>query len=454
VAEALKFLSTQSGLRLIGWKTITNAMFYLSEVSSFHDQEAVLAALRKVKALLPAESTRLKDILTPPDLESAVIGSDALKVSILSADYRLSLSPSNDDASAWHDIGMGLHAWSIQGNASDALAAFITKCLAEAVQREPASAGYWTALGSAYITSNPRSAQHCFIKALDIDNKNAEPWCDLGLLYLYHEDIDLAREAFQRAQVLDPDCALAWVGQALIAAGEGDVKGEMALLSHAAGLDRPVSEGDYTLSLRVFTEINRQILPRTKVVDHLLPIFFLLNRFCGRQPDNAAGLHLFALVCERLGHKDFAKELVNRGMRILERVYEEKEDPVVERQFMIANATLARLLLATGEPEDSMITFETVLGLLQEEDALKGVLETQAKLGIGMGQAVLRDLQEAILSLQYAQGVAPEDEKLRAHCSILLAQTLWSTRNAEYCEMAKEELLKLCVPSLVPVPGD
>lgn len=445
ITEALKFLSTQSGLRSIGWKIVTDATYHLSEVSSFHNEEAVLASLKQVQASLPPESARLKDILTPPALESPVIGTDALKLSILSADYRLSLSPSNNDTSAWHDIGMGLHAWSIRGNPSDALCSFITKCLTEAVQREPSSAAYWSALGVAYFKTNPRSAQHCFIKALEIDNKNAAPWCDLGLLYLYHDDMQLAREAFQRGQVLDPDCALAWVGQALIAGGEGDAKGEMALLSHAAGLDRPIPDADYNLSLRVFTEINRQTLARTKAVDHLLPIFFLLNRYCARRPDDAAGLHLFALVCERLGHKDFAKDLVNRGMRILERIYEEKEEPEVERQFMIANATLARLLLATGEPEDSMITFETVLGLLQEGDSLRGVLETQAKLGIAMGQAMLRDLQEAILSLQYAQGISPESEDLRAQCSILLAQTLWSTKNAEYCELAKEELLKLCV---------
>jgi len=140
---------------------------------------------------------------------------------------------------------------------------------------------------------------------------------------------------------------------------------------------------------------------------------------------------------------DFAIELVNRAMRILERIYEEREDPVVERQFMIANATLGRLLLAVHQPEDGMITFETVLGLLQDGDELKGVLETQAKLGIAMGQTTLRDLQEAVLSLQYAQRVAPDDIKLKGQCSILLAQTLWLTRDPEYCELAKEELLKL-----------
>lgn len=203
-------------------------------------------------------------------------------------------------------------------------------------------------------------------------------------------------------------------------------------------------EADYNLSLRVFNSVSERKYPRTKAIEHLLPVFFLLNRYCARQPDDATGLHLFALVCERLGHKDFARTLVNRAMRILERIYEEREDPVVERQFMIANATLGRLQLATHDPEESLITFETVLGLVQDEDESKGVLETQAKLGIAMGQAALRDVQEAVLSVQSAQGIAPEgNEALRAQCSILLAQTLWATRDPEYCELAKEELLKL-----------
>ncbi|KAF6760007.1 superkiller protein 3 SKI3 [Ephemerocybe angulata] len=440
---ALKFLSIQAGLRSLGWKIITDATFHLSTVSTFQDEQAVLSTLAELRSHLPSDNARLKDIISPPALESPIDGLDALKISILCADYRLSLSQSNNDTSAWYDMGMGLHAWSIRGNESDQLSTLITKCLSEAVQRESTSAAYWSALGTSYFSKNPRAAQHCFIKALEIDNKDAAIWCDLGLLYYFHDDIPLAQETFQRAQVLDPDCTLAWMGQALIASGSGEEKHAMALLAHTVGLDRPIPEADYTYSLRVFNSISERKLPRAKAVEHLLPVFFLLNRYCARQPDDATGLHLFALVCERLGHKDFARDLVNRGMRILERIYEEKEDPVVERQFMIANATLGRLLLSTNEPEDSMITYETVLGLLQDGDEVKGVLETQAKLGIAMGQATLRDMQEAVLSLQYAQGIAPENEALRAQCSILLAQALWSTRDPEYCELAKEELLKL-----------
>ncbi|RXW12392.1 hypothetical protein EST38_g13464 [Candolleomyces aberdarensis] len=453
VSTTLKFLADHPGFRTVGWKIITDATFHLSQVSLFRNEEAVLAVLTEVNALLPPENARLKDIIPSLALESPIGGSEALLISILAAEYRVSLSPTNSDTSAWYDLGMGVRAWSIQsGNQDEKVVQFIIACITEAVKREPMNASYWTALGTAYFVSNPRAAQHSFIKALEIENKRASTWCDLGLLYLFHEDTELAQEAFQRAQVLDPDCTLAWVGQALISRSAGDEKGATALFSHATGLDHAIPEADYNLGLRVFNSINERKLRRSKAIEHLLPVFFLLNRYCERKPDDATGLHLFALACERLGHIDFAKELVNRAMRILERIYEEKEDPVVERQFMIANATLGRLLLSTHEPEEGMIIFETVLGLLQDTDELKQVVETQAKLGIAMAQCTLRDMQEAILSLQYAQGVAPDHGALSGQCAILLAQTLWSIRDPECCEMAKEELLKLIAqdPSNLP----
>jgi superkiller protein 3 len=466
VSTTLKFLADHPGFRTVGWKVIADATFHLSQVSLFRNEEAVLAVLAEVHALLPSENARLKDIIPSISLESPVGGSEALLISILSAEYRVSLNPTNSDTSAWYDLGMGVRAWSIlSGNQGDEkVGQFIVDCITEAVKREPTNPNYWTALGTAYFVSNPRAAQHSFIKALEIENKSAATWCDLGLLYLFHEDTELAKEAFQRAQVLDPDCTLAWVGQALILRSLGDERGATALFSHATGLDHAIvrllsvdcwvvadrrflfqPEADYNLSLRVFNSVNERKLRRREAIGDLLPIFFLLNRYCTHQPDDATGLHLFALVCEKLGHIDFAKELVNRAMRILERIYEEKEDPVVERQFMVTNATLGRLLLATYEPEEGMIIFETVLGLLHSTDELKQVLETQAKLGIAMAQCTLRDMQEGILSLQHAQGIAPDHEALRAQCAILLAQTLWSIRDPECCELAKGELLKLYV---------
>ncbi len=66
--------------------------------------------------------------------------------------------------------------------------------------------------------------------------QNTATWTHLGLLYLYHNDIELANEALYRAQTLDPDYTLAWVGQALVATANGHESDAKALLEHAVGL--------------------------------------------------------------------------------------------------------------------------------------------------------------------------------------------------------------------------
>lgn len=70
--------------------------------------------------------------------------------------------------------------------------------------------------------------------------QNVVAWTNLGLLYLYHNDLELANEALLRAQILDPDYTLAWVGQALVAATNGHNADARGLLEHAVGLSADV----------------------------------------------------------------------------------------------------------------------------------------------------------------------------------------------------------------------
>ena len=66
------------------------------------------------------------------------------------------------------------------------------------------------------------------------------------------------------------------------------------------------------------------------IVDALLPAFFVLNRYCQTQPNDATALHLLGLVCEWLGHHAHGVELVERSISISEAAYKETEDPEVE----------------------------------------------------------------------------------------------------------------------------
>ena len=61
-------------------------------------------------------------------------------------------------------------------------------------------------------------------------------WTNLGLFYAYYGDTEIAKESLNKAQVLDPDYSLAWIGQAIIAAAVGEYAQASALFEHAVTL--------------------------------------------------------------------------------------------------------------------------------------------------------------------------------------------------------------------------
>lgn len=65
--------------------------------------------------------------------------------------------------------------------------------------------------------NNLALAQHCFIKALELDRKLAVVWTNLGVLYLDQGQTKMANVAFTQSQQSEPTYANAWTGQAQIA---------------------------------------------------------------------------------------------------------------------------------------------------------------------------------------------------------------------------------------------
>ena len=62
-------------------------------------------------------------------------------------------------------------------------------------------------------------------------------WNNLGLLYLHHGDLELANESFIRAQTLDPDDSISWIGQALLRSTSTLKSEARELLAHAVTLN-------------------------------------------------------------------------------------------------------------------------------------------------------------------------------------------------------------------------
>lgn len=187
----------------------------------------------------------------------------------------------------------------------------------------------------------------------------------------------------------------------------------------------------------------------------LFPAFFILSRYCKQRPSDASALHLYALVCERLGHLSRAVELLGQTISILEAAYEESEDPVIERRFVVAHVNLARARLAVGDWEGALEGYQTAFGLLPEpevevegaersdhEDGQTAVLRTQCQFGSGMASYKMDQFQEALEFFEDALASAGGDVRMRGHVVVMLSQVLWSLGTEEGRESAKAQLLE------------
>jgi superkiller protein 3 len=178
--------------------------------------------------------------------------------------------------------------------------------------------------------------------------------------------------------------------------------------------------------------------------DDVFPAFFVLDRYSKQRPDDATGLHLFGLVCERLGQIDLGIDLIQRAISILEAVYEETEDPIVEQQFTIANSSLARLKLSAFDYEGALESFESALGLISEDSIFPSdiILRAQAQFGSGLAQFKLGNLEEALSLFEAALESAGDNILIRGQATVLLAQTMWAIGTDEFRESAKAQLLE------------
>ena len=175
----------------------------------------------------------------------------------------------------------------------------------------------------------------------------------------------------------------------------------------------------------------------------MVPAFFVLDRYCQERPNDESALHLFGLVCERVGHYDLAVELITKAISILEAKYEESEDTAIERQFTIANTNLGRLRIANCDFEGALECLETALGLIGDDDSAEScVLRTQSFFVTGLSKFKCGDFNGAMESFQSALGTAGEDLAMIGHVSVILAQALWSLGGDEAQESAKSQLLQ------------
>ncbi|KAH9940522.1 TPR-like protein [Epithele typhae] len=458
IRVTLELVDASPGFRRVAWKTMADALFHLSSFSILTDEEMVLEVVSSVAPLVTDHPGQGLTALVPCPLVSDENTSTpvfALQVALASYDYRLSLGTLNDTVkgTAHYDLGIALSTFARRtldsAKRERAQDEAITQ-FKNAIRAVPSNDSFWIALGNATFATQPSLCQHSFVRALEIDSKNAATWTTLGMFYLQHDDAVLAMEAFDKAQTLDPDYALAWVGQALVASSGGHDRDASTLFEHATSLTATVPEADLEFATRVFRKVNESSTKsRAASSEALLPAFFVLDRYCKQRPQDAAALHLFGLVCERVGHVELGVEMIARAIAVLEAAYEETEDPVIERQFTIAHTNAARLRLATGDFDGALESYGVATSLMpegeaanEESDSDTHALLAQCQFGSGLAHFKLGRLPEALAQFEAAMATAANHATIRGHVVVLLAQTLWAIGTDEAKESAKSQLLQ------------
>lgn len=203
---------------------------------------------------------------------------------------------------------------------------------------------------------------------------------------------------------------------------------------------------DFTFSKQALEQTKSGRVHSRVKTSELLPAFTVLTRYCKTCPKDAAGIHLYGLVCESLGLYDEAVQRMGVAIGILEALYEETEDGVIERQYTIAQVNIGRLHLATGRLDLALQAFETAISLLADEtqdtDSLNQRLRARSQLGLGLAHFHLGDPAAALDNFEAALEVTGEDHALRGNVTVLVAQTMWSIGTEDFKETAKSHLLQ------------
>ena len=312
------------------------------------------------------------------------------------------------------------------------------QCFKRAIELEAGNAGFWNALGVVTTKLSPKVSQHSFVRSLYLNEKSAQVWTNLGTLYLIQQDYQLANEAFTRAQSTDPDYALAWVGQALLANLLSDPKEARTLFAHAF----EISDSSSAIIKRQYamTVFDHLLLspPSSQASDLLQPLL-ALRQLQSQVTGDLAIEHLFSLFAERIGDFGDSVSSLDAVSHKLEAQYESSESPDLLLQFAQVKADLARSQLPTKNFENAAENAETAINLSEEIDQRGqqySKLRLSAHMTAGLAHYYQAAMDEAIASFRNAL----EETKGDPDIICLLAQILWAKGGDAERTIAREQL--------------
>lgn len=315
------------------------------------------------------------------------------------------------------------------------------RCFKRAIELEAGNSEFWNALGIVTSEMNPRVAQHSFVRSLFLNERSSQAWTNLGALYLLQNELQLANDAFTRAQSSDPDFAHAWVGQGLIALMTDNAKEANLLLTHAM----EISESSSLITKRQYAQSTfDQILASKSIssVTELVQPLFALNQLHSMVPNDLMYHHLSTLFLERIHDVGLAIESLSSICTIVEAEYEVTESLISLSRFALAKADLARSQLAAGLYDEAIESGETALQLSAEDAGNELSAEARqncrlsAHLTVGLAQYYS---DNAAAALEYFQP-ALEESNGNPDAVCLLSQVLWAQGDADSLAKARDQL--------------
>lgn len=459
LGEATKIIEEGSASR-IAWKVVGDALVGLGKIPEPVMLESrnplslrllgIMEALEVDQKLGSFDTVTLTLLRELQDLSDSPIYLKAFAV--LAYKTRVLLDTQNEASigSAWLDLGISIEGvrpylldLGLTTTSEEALHQAI-RCLKFALHKEPVNSIFWNALGVLSFDLSPRLSQHSFIKSIEYNSRSAVPWTNLGLFYLVQGDEELANQSFLKAQVIDPDWAAAWIGQATLADLRGHVVDSSVLLEHAFSLGGDTPEADIAYATRAFDQFRRtsSAQSRPSATSALAAPLFALTRYLSKRPEDVSGLHLNALLLEQVGDLKTACESLQKAANLLEQLYEVDESPEVEGQYVIAQTNLGRVRLASLDYDGALNAFEAALSLIDintlpsaSEVGSSGSLSraasillwTECKLGSGLAQYWLGDSRAGIELLEAAaEDIENVGGSRRADVVIALGRIYWT----------------------------
>lgn len=317
------------------------------------------------------------------------------------------------------------------------------RCFKRAIELEAGNAEFWNALGVVTASLNAKVAQHAFVRSLHLNERNVKTWTNLGSLYLLQDDVELAHNAFTRAQSTDPDYAHAWIGEGFIALIFGTVKEALLHFTHAFEISdssSAITKREY--ATHTFDAISSTSATLSSAMNLIQPLF-ALQQLHTLTADNQAFDHLSGLYNERIEAHSAAIKTLEELCNNLEAEFEDSESPDTLARFAQAKADLARNQLAAHFYVSATESAQTALDLTSEDEDMPSEkrrrLRLSARLTLGLASYYLQHMDGALAAFK----AALEESNAAPDVVCLLAEVLWAKGGEDERNVAREQLFEV-----------